>query len=1713
MAEHSIRRSFRKLNLNTAVRYGYIEEKRRRRKEDRKYINILEDYLGAKLRDIGAEHFKFPPPTLMDMDDDSKQWMYPGNNRNPTFAPRHTAPEQDFMDMIRSHGSELIRQCLKYGVPAKDAKRHIDELIDRLIPFLEYIYTERRIGRSGFTHGAAKELRIVVLKIRALFGRRNGRRQSVTGEIIEAQQADDATKSLELEVYDDQEIVVEEFHEYEDMLSSQDEEEDETDFENFFTNLTKRCNLNLYPSWKDQIDTLKEKIENGFLRPKDAEHLYNLLREETRRVGQAFHDFIANSDFTHRPFTLFGPLRYGDTMLSKPSEFLLTSETPVGNGRGRVDLTLYRNKTIEYADGKESESVWEICGVVELKTRSAFNLDMYSVPTKSKKHPKRRVIEFDYERRRLTDKEWNVAISSVPSPEEIDQLKAYEKLLLSDYEKITRIDKNPPEKLMKAVITVDAKENWELVRDNLLDLIMKAYEVSISGSLSAREYYQLKANGKSVHAGIMVFSDCDDVNVSQAKNPVQFDPFRYSKEREDSRKFVLYYTVSGKGSSQESAARIAAKWHGLEFIHKRMKGKHSNVIWLDFTGEYSDSILREHSLRLNLHSKSIQRFLRRRISFIDMSKEVQLYINGEKSLAIISEKIIRSFNRKRKTSIIVTGLDMIRRQTPKHKSSLLNEIIIQFINIVPEESSVIWFDRPVPLSQTCQRFDTRCVAPFYSNSPWKYVIDEIIWNLPMAPARYGSHIPVHDDVRVLVDEKCDSLEEDTILIPPLFKWGERFRPDRNRNDHISRQNVFYLKGAYSHVGPHHLGYYTQEDIDASFELVPHLLDFHNPRGRNKSVTIEQLVVSSSPAKRPSFLSLVSFTPFQLKMATKKKSKKKDNRVKRFQPFAKINHAREYRTTRLYAKPPKMTIKPPHISLLQYEEKTELAIARSELSGIRLTIKLLKKIFETDKEWIMFFDELNDIVRVKNASFNILRQVRIFLETQVKSKSVWNMLRPTRSWFSRELNYEQQDAMKKLLNQYPDLLFITGNQFFLFLLAAFHKGGVNEPMTGLIESIWDYLEPWQYVGLGFIPHYHAQHRTGQSVLHRSGLLKMLINRVKNTKKLLETEQVSEVQFGLAIPISINENSPPTALWLVFQSEPASHEMIACLIPISDAEDWDVVHLLKSLPREKSYWGETDLSNLGALAQDVDLISGIPIMIARHQRVRGLWVRGKKKWFPIGRIEYYTRRRETVTLLRSITLRQYSSIQEIERNDVRNPPGDLDINIEVALGTIDAAFRHCENIRCRVILNEDEGMFELIFLSADDTEEGYLLVKRTADVIELLRRPDFECEPVEVNGHHYVWSRFKDIKYEGDAIVLKPWVIRKDPFKQPDLNLPPTAEHLVNAIKKKRIRLTVIHDPFICPLRSEDLKIIMERQSWTPSEIKDYLQRMEGHPEQPDELLNESIHIHGTCWRLHFTSSDAIPDQIKKLETVRLSGAALATLLKTGVLSYESDNGWAFHEFYIPDSKDLPKEFQESIHLMEWHREKASAPGVYLLEGWKPSISIRTDRIECKLFSEMTQERRIRTIYETRAEKMHPEHLRAILLHEMEALLSEVGLEDNRRVMNFIHKELDEFVELVTYEEPQSLLYQGLSRTRDSSTGEVLVASFQLGNGEYMSIQVTNWIHEYVSGTEFAGGIEIDFVKEGVSEKLSQYPIDERDIEQVIDDVIEVLENAGAKFYEY
>jgi len=249
-----------------------------------------------------------------------------------------------------------------------------------------------------------------------------------------------------------------------------------------------------------------------------------------------------------------------------------------------------------------------------------------------------------------------------------------------------------------------------------------------------------------------------------------------------------------------------------------------------------------------------------------------------------------------------------------------------------------------------------------------------------------------------------------------------------------------------------------------------------------------------------------------------------------------------------------------------------------------------------------------------------------------------------------------------------------------------------------------------------------------------------------------------------------------------------------------------------------------------------------------------------------------------------------------------------------------------------------MFRLSFLRAEDDKEiAHLLVKRTVDVLEILRRPDFQCQQVVVNGHEMIWNRFRDIKYIGDAKVLRPWVERREPFKTVELKIPANAEKFLLMQKEKGLELEVLHDITTCPLCVVSKEELKERVQKHADTIADYMQSIEGSVSQPDDILRESVYSHGMCWRVKLCSNEEIPESVRNLETITLSGPALATLLKTGSLIYMRDGKWVNHEFDVPHVSSLPQEFRESIVLVEAYRDlvpralkEMQVPGSYLVK---------------------------------------------------------------------------------------------------------------------------------------------------------------------------------------
>ncbi len=1743
--ENNIRRNFQKIMLKTSVRYGNTEVKRKRRGENRRYLNQLWDYAGSRLRDVAMERYPFPGVRRIVNQDGSMVFGYPGSSRDPEYIPTHSMPELDFADMIRSHLIELCRQCLKYGLPQRAAKRYIDELIDRLTPFLDYVYTDRRSGRAHFTPDGAKELREIVLRIRTQFGKRNGRSQSITSTIsqsmdnTETTQDSEMTQSLSDACVDDDELI-----HFDVPAIDENKTDDEgtvpsyesEDYKGLILRIVDKCQTELLPDWKIHIEFVKDLVENGTLTHRDAEHILQLANEESRRMGVALHDFISHADSTRAPFTMYGPIRYGDTMAPDTSGLLLIAEVSVADGTGRVDLVLFRRKTLPHADDSPDTVVWEPCMVIEIKTRSSFNLDLYAVGTRSSDLTVR-VVEPVLDRRKMTDDEWERVIAGTPSRYEKRQLSAYTAALISDYRRIARADDSPPDDLIQAVLVVDSKENWEEIREHLPSLVIDAYRKTQQGRIADREL--LQPEDRSLHMGLVVFSEgADDTVETPLQRLEHFDSFRYRRKRRDDRKFTLYLSVAGKGSPAESAARVAAKWHGLQYVHQLVRGKHRDVVWFDLTGEYSDPVLRATRLRLKSHSSSIQRFVKRRVRFVNVSSVLRAYIHDRNSISDVTKSTRSVMSQAHRPFIIVTGWDMVRKSTPAHLTDVLDEFLIQFLDDVPKDSKLVWFGRPVPLSATSQRYDTRCVGPFYTGSPWMHYVDEIVWNTPMPPPRFGAYAPADDDVRMIVIESPNDVETKLVVIDVLREWGERFRSDEGKKKQDEpRQKIYHKTTGSGGTRGRPLTTYGEDDIDTALELLPHICAPMLDSLDAKEVKTHRSPLPDTPDSPSPLSSRLTLTPYQFRTELRT-----DGRVKRLEPMHHINHRREYRTTRLGVDHLKVNTRPPHEALMVVDGCDDLTIARNELAEIGQALSFLRRNKLESKEWSEFLDDLREIlVSVRGTrgessqdAMNSLRAIRRFLELDALSRGLWNTLRKVRSWIPPSLNYHQRQYVEQLLRRHPDILMITGNHLFLLLLAAVRSAKIVGRMTHAIQEIWDYVVPWQLTGLGFTPKYHDAHKTGESILHRTKLLQSLRNRARALGILTgNTRHASNVRFGEMVLVRREcvETSEPTidtmGIWLIFQNRSGSHEMNATLVPVHEDSLKGPLKMLQELFRDRPHWGETDLTKLSECATASRLSDRTPIMVAEQRGLTGLWILepGSESWTPVGRLEYFTRRREPVTLLRSYTLREERNFISIDMTDVRSPPSDLRERVDLSLELINAVFRNCESVECHVSVDREEQMYVLTFhkddkeILDDNGETVRLLVKRTVDALELLHRPDYECEPVVVNGRRFAWNRFSDIEYKGDATVFRPWVERKSPFKFTTMGLPPTAEQFLQAEILTGLRLSVHHDPSVCPLRSVPIEELEKRGQKAKSDVEEYLERIDGSKGQPDPLLNESMYRHGTCWRVELVDDNPIPVSYKMIEEFRMGGPELAAILLTGCFMYQSpDQQWVVHEFDTPDTKSLPREFRESIHLMQIRRrgqvviDEPVFPGTYILEEWTPEIKLHLDKVEFRMLSQVTGEMRKHEMVQSRAEQMQPEKLEELLWKGMEVLLSELDLEGNERMQSLVQEEIGEYIELIEEQGPVRFQYEGLSIQRDGSGGQVIVAILVSDNGSRMDVKVTGWIHHYLDWTKLSGGIEPTIIEEEVHSMLTQYDIDEDVIEEITDDIKVQLEERGVRFYE-
>jgi hypothetical protein len=1684
-AENSIRRSFCRILLKTSVRYGNTETKRVKREEgSKKYLNNLWDYSGSRIRDVVKVRHIFPKPIQIDLLNGSFVYGYHGSTKTPFYPVRHNhLPELDFGDMIRSPLMELGRQCLKYGVPINEAKKHIDALLFRLIPFLDYIYTERKSGRSNYVRDGLKELRIAVDQIKRKYGTRNGQRPSITIEAQESVFGDTPTEPCQ---------------DQEDIDSPYEEEQDDEKWTHILEEAVKIARAEELVMG-EYLTKAEELLSSHILSIDDSIEFLKQLTEERRKVGVKVHNFVCKN--FQSPFSFNGVVYHGREMAYDDSGLLLFSEVPVDGGRGRIDFVLARARQLTRVDGAPAPIICEPFMLVELKTKSAFDFDIYGVESRSNIENSI-VSEFLFDWRALTDKEWEYVLANTPDDYECEQLSAYEQAALVDYQRVMWRDNDVQRSLSKAVIVVDAHQDWRNIQQAILPLIMHAYDGCLDGTLSGGDLLIPSEGDKQLRIAMRMLSvvkpTSDTVSLSPPL-PLEFS----SQPIEDQKEFILYLTVPGRGSSAQSAAAIAERWHGLEYIHSITRRQHRDVFWFDLTGEYSDPVLRKKQFRLCYQDNSVRRFFNRRVKIRDLSELIRQCVYEGKPLRTIRTSIRGQLKSSRRAFVVVSGWESLRRSTPTSNQEYLNEIATAIIQAIPSGSAIVWFARPVPLAQNDVSYGMRCVAPFYQGTLWQTYTDTVVWNVALPPDRHGAFVPTNDHERAIFIEKAGRLTHSKIIkIEPLRGWSEDFRAGGRKSRPVFHRGV----GLTPQQGESH----NEEQLEQVLRLIPHLrssTEYNMVPQSNFTLAIEE--VSSEYSKTQDHQAMVSFRPTQIYTSTKNISNLEeeiDGRYRILLPMESINRKREYREMELGVAPQQRSTRPPSEALLSVTEIDDQRIIYTEMRHLRNTIRFLK--YENKGNLREMLCQLSEVLEVpderdaENATLlmNRLRLVRQILETSPLSKTMWERLLPIRSAFPRELSLAQRNHIASLQIRHPDLLLLTGNHLFLLILAA--MGSTPEIVfPASLAASWKYVQPWHMMGLGLRPIYPSEHTSGRSVLDRHKILKRLKRRIIDCNRSLDLQALpTNIRFGQLIVPPSSGATDSIYLWLIFQRAPGVYDMNAALMkPRGVDPSLSPIDVLLEMVSERSYWSESDLSLLSWYANIQGNETKIPVMIGNLQGLRILWIsdRERQRWIPVGRIHYTTRRFEDVTLIRTVTISRESHLQQIRHADVRTPIHRIEDMVSTALFILNKGLEGCTLAKCKVSLDTEKKCYKVAFLEQKNGEFlGEFLVSRTTDLLEILRRPDDVCEPVLVNGKQVIWNRFRDVIYDKTGF-LKPWVDRHRPFTGLSLGTPTTARDLFEASKDFDFKLEIYHDPWTCPLRHLSLEDIKKSLHRAQALGHHYLLRYETHWSEPERISNEPGIHHGSCWRIYIDTPISLPPELSELIQIRFTDAQIRSLVSSQEIVYwsRSRQEWVTHSFGVVLRKQCIEEAKESWHLRLMLKEltgqklNANLPGMYVAnpDRWSPFFNIESEYVVVGLKEKDTGLVEEQVIHERNVALRTSSEVHDLLERAIMNFRKKKGIRADRRLAADIQREISDTIEIHEIHEDRATARLDRVSIEQDSVGGKRIYVFLDSQNEAHRIPVTGHLHDI---RQF-GRISKDAFVEEVMQILNEFNISDED----------------------
>ncbi|MFQ5833370.1 MAG: hypothetical protein ACE5H4_11745 [Candidatus Thorarchaeota archaeon] len=1459
--------------------------------------------------------------------------------------------------------------------------------------------------------------------------------------------------------------------------------------------LTRTSDQTVRECWLKLLDYLD--INAGYILDRDVEKLVEQVLFLSQREGNEWHRILLSD--LHHPASLKQVAFLGDKMLDSLASVLVVAELPVARRSGQVDLTIFIRREIA------GRILWTPVMVLEIKTKTALDFNLYGMRIKRKW--KTSVVPAFYAwKRAMSDDEWKTLVTSGPDKSALEQLRDYELEVLDEYKRIAVHDPTPPTSLWKGVIVLDTDQSpievfpafHYLLEDLMTGLLHQIVEQDTPISVVPGP---LSSGDDAPRVALLVAPSRGPTEllqemVSPGSLPVE-DPFI---DREtDARVLTLYVSIPSPTSSGITAARFSRDWHLLHHVQECIETSPTpieEVVWLDLMGDYKtdELVRRRFGLDALLHEQMIPKRVHRQLTstlrsirFLDLSTDInEIIIEGAEALDRLVRHIETVLPEKENGEriVVLDGWTELRDMVPRYQQNLVRALEQRMLDTLPQSNiNIIWIDSGVSHTRMNCHYQRRGVSPVRHDSPRRTHLDEIIYNIPTMPSRFGWLTPQAEDVRIIVQDtpaKADPWSV-AIHVPQLVGFAEKFRGLAKR-DKIVVPDV--MVSYTTHITSMHGRGVTLSEIYAStgrlsydsfskvledaLTLAPSVLRCRVPASSEEEVGKEppseglpwQSVIQTVSSDGGSTMGDRMVLDVKRPPPTPRRGEKR---------YTDVFTDSENSITRrwFYERTPKqfqededahaVSSYPPVVGdtgagEIDTIETRELELRRLYYATRHLSDRshLTKSLRDCCRRIERFcakqFAIIQEDPSMKTPEFflDALRKIRKTILEDPKRVEVWRNLVPLRQGLLDLLNSENRLAMEDVMEMTPDVLLLYGNNLFLAVLAALEGRNLS-----IAEHLWSSVAEWTLYQLGM----NIQDGESRSVYSFQAILSNLRTRARTLVQLdlperaIEQEQVGAVvwresEFGFdALLLIPYEDGFLTGLVKGLGDRWIPPKWHACATAPQDMKRFAEEALLSTdaTPLVMTTVLKTKVLWVPVLTEYDDDLQWVSFSLV-HGKPSGRW--NRVPWLKL----------ETTVPLAS--------------------PG----SVPAVPDSVAEALRRLARVRHRTIpvelmvsVNNDKKVYE-VELHGNSIKER-LEFSRTGELVRFLRLPVRLGGGHRSQGNTLTWDHKRDIDYGGDSLFFLKPLVHRSWFYPDEFHYPRTCKELLASTAGNEITMVI---------RQEDSNFRIELE----------------------DLPQDS--------------------SLRGLEEVGFDVHALGLLAECRELFDPDSRMW--HPFILNVNAIMDVSFgklHDYPRLEEAVREADVSEFDWSRDTWLLSTRIIGNELFWTIISGTTgRPWRNRTFTFILTPGTPPDKELEVFRQEVEAIapLSHLSNLDNELGVHRVtlleryeefKSSLDEVIPL--YDETLVFRYKGLE-VRKERPRTVVVVFLESDDGDSPHVYVVSDVNGCLNDSQFAGAIDSEHVDTEVNASLTPYGIDEDLLSVIREEVKQALEEKGVTFYE-